>query len=279
MPERVYPFEIGAIHCISVSDGAGMISSFEEVQGMFPDVSSADLHPALENLSGQEWEFGYNPLYIHTGPHHVLIDTGHGPASAGHGHLVERLGNLGVSTDAIDIVFITHAHGDHVEGLANTDSSLMFPNARYVIAKREWDFWMGEAASKAIHPDYLGHVRSKLALMEHALTLIEPGESIAPGLTAVGAFGHTPGHMAVLVESEGQRLLQIADTVHIPFQIAHLDWSPHFDSDKTASPAVRRRLFAQAAEENMLVHAFHFPFPALGHITQDGDSFVWRPVA
>jgi hypothetical protein len=87
------------------------------------------------------------------------------------------------------------------------------------------------------------------------------------------------GQIALLVESKGEKLLHIADAAHSPAQLAHPDWAPSFDVDPQVSTATRKDLFERAADENMLMLAYHFAFPGLGHVEKSGDAFKWEPIS
>jgi len=112
----------------------------------------------------------------------------------------------------------------------------------------------------------------------------KPGAEIAPGITSIPAFGHTPGHTAFAVASRNQSMLVMSDTVRNPYLFArHPDWQPLFDMDGPLAVKARRQMLDRAAADRMLVEAYHFPFPASGHIVRNGKGFElvpeeWRPL-
>lgn len=244
----------------------------KDIQTIYPDIPEQELRPVVENLPEGGTAFCYNTLYIKNV--RLLVDTGHGPDAEQHGHTLRRLAEVGVTPQEVEIVFISHAHGDHVNGLTYGDGHRVYPNARYVMGKREWQYWMHEA--EGLPEDYLTNVRRKLDSMEDRLTLIEPNDELVPGISAVEAYGHTPGHLALRLDSDGESLLHLVDTLHMLIQIVNPDWSPRFDSLKELSPVTRRRLLQCAADEQMLVYSYHLPFPALGRVTAQGTGFVWQ---
>jgi glyoxylase-like metal-dependent hydrolase (beta-lactamase superfamily II) len=104
-------------------------------------------------------------------------------------------------------------------------------------------------------------------------------DEIFPGgraVRAVRAAGHTPGHTAIMLESAGERLLGVGDSFYDPLQLSHPGWSTQWDTDAAAA-ASRRILLARAADERLLVHAYHMPFPGLGYVTRYGDAPRWTP--
>lgn len=281
MSEQIYEFKIGEFTCLSVNEGSRPFNEFEHAQSIYPDVPELALRQAFDALPTAGRVFCYNPLYIQTPEYRVLIDTGHGKGSEQHGHLLDALATANISPDMIDVVFITHYHGDHIYGLVKPDGSLVFSNARYMMSKKEWDSWMGSdpVAALSRDPDYAARTRGIFQQIEDKLFPIDVSEHIVPGVFPVEAYGHTIGHMAILVESKERRLLHIADAAHTLLQVAHPEWSPFFDTDKAMAAETRRRLFEHAASDGLLVHAFHFPFPALGYIKHQGDGFAWQPLS
>jgi glyoxylase-like metal-dependent hydrolase (beta-lactamase superfamily II) len=106
-----------------------------------------------------------------------------------------------------------------------------------------------------------------------------PGAEVAPGIVSLKAYGHTPGHTAFAIHSGGQSMLAMSDTVRNPYLFArHPDWQPLFDMDGPQAAAARRRMLDQAASDRMLVEAYHFPFPACGHIARTTTGFELVPV-
>jgi glyoxylase-like metal-dependent hydrolase (beta-lactamase superfamily II) len=112
----------------------------------------------------------------------------------------------------------------------------------------------------------------------------KPGTEVAPGITPIAAYGHTPGHVAFSVSSEHESILVLSDSARNPYLfVRHPDWQPSFDMDGPAAVATRRRLLDQAAADRMLVHGYHFPFPATGHIARSGNGYelvpaLWQPL-
>lgn len=101
---------------------------------------------------------------------------------------------------------------------------------------------------------------------------------IVPGIHAVAAPGHTPGHMALAISSGGEQLLCISDTALHPIHVEHPDWCAVVDFAPQQVVTTRRRLFKRAANEKALVLGFHFPFPGLGHVIPKGDGWQWQPI-
>ena len=112
------------------------------------------------------------------------------------------------------------------------------------------------------------------------MTFLEGGQEAASGLTAMAAFGHTPGHMVYRIESQGEGLVLFADLANHPiWSLARPDWEVRFDMDKEAAAASRRRVLSMIAAERLPAIGYHMPFPALGYVATDGDGFRWVPEA
>ena len=109
-------------------------------------------------------------------------------------------------------------------------------------------------------------------------TMIDDGASVASGITAMAAFGHTPGHMMYMIESDGSQLILGADFAN-PFvwSLGHPDWEVLFDMDKEAAAATRRRVLDMMATDGIPFSSYHMPWPAFGYVARDGDGFRYVP--
>jgi len=107
----------------------------------------------------------------------------------------------------------------------------------------------------------------------------QPGAVILPGVvTAVAVDGHTPGHSAYEIASDGERLLYIGDTAHHHVvSVQRPEWTIQFDGNAPLAQTSRRALLQRAADENLRLYAVHFPYPGLGRVHVRDDSFVWVP--
>ena len=109
-------------------------------------------------------------------------------------------------------------------------------------------------------------------------SFLEDGGSVASGLTAMAAFGHTPGHMNYMVESDGKQLVIGADFAnHYVWSLAHPDWEVRFDMDKPAAAATRRRILDMIAADKLPFIGYHMPWPGIGYVETAGDGFEYVP--
>jgi glyoxylase-like metal-dependent hydrolase (beta-lactamase superfamily II) len=226
----------------------------------------------------------FTPLVVNTGPKLVLLDTGSGGQMADTaGSLSANLAAAGIDPKAIDVIAVTHFHPDHINGIKTKDDTLAFPNAEIMVPAPELAFFMDDGnlarASDSARGVFL-NARRVIKNIAKDVTPFEPGREIAPGITSIAAYGHTPGHVVYAVASGSQSILVLGDTTNRPELFArNPDWQPIFDMDGPLAVENRKRLLDRVAADRMLVHGFHFPFPAFGHIAKQGKGYEFVPVA
>lgn len=225
----------------------------------------------------------FTALMVNTGNKLVLIDTGTaGQIADSAGVMLDNLKIAGVAPDNIDLIVISHFHPDHIDGIKTKDGAKIFPNAEILVPEPEWAFWMDDgnmARSTGTVHRYFLNARRIFKDIAHEVRHFKPGTEVAPGIMSIPAFGHTPGHTAFSIHSGNASLLVMSDTARNPYLfVRHPDWQPTFDMDGPMAAKARRDMLARAAAERMLVEAYHFPFPACGHIVKSGEGFDFEPV-
>ena len=274
MSAKSHSFKVGQIDFAVLLDGATELGR-DGMMRRFPEGSEADYRQAYADIGLylDEADNSFNILMAKLGEETVLVDAGEGGRPKG-GHLVESMKLTGVEPDAVTLVVITHTHGDHVVGLLTDDNQPVFPNAQYVISKEEMTFWRSRI------DDGAADQRPIVTMMEErGMHLIDMDEQIIPGLTAVPIPGHTPGQIALLFESEDEKLVHMADLLHSPMQFAHPEWSARFDANTHLSVPIRHEALSRAAAENLLTLFYHLTFPGLGWVRQAETGFTWEPLA
>lgn len=281
MMSAIYPFSIGAIRAWALSDAEAEVIPLEQVRAFWGHIPEAATDPIFESYPPEYYGFSYNCLLLELGDQRILIDTGNGvnPQRPEAGHLVGHLASLGLGTDAIAMVIFSHLHGDHLNGALDAAGELVFPKARYVMNRAEYDFWAGEDYPSRYPPEAKIQMHQKLARLKPSLTLLDPGTEVAPGLQLLAAYGHTPGHSLLRIESQGQVLHHLVDSLHTVAQVARPHWSPPFDVDPLQAAQTRTKLLKQAQEEEWWVLFYHLPFPGLGQIVNTQGEVRWKPWA
>lgn len=274
---HVYQFRLGEFEGYCLSDG----SLNYRPEMLFANVPREELQGLMRmsNLPTEYVTTPYTCLLLRRGDQLVLIDTGAGSLLAETaGKLSESLTEAGFTPRDIGTVILTHAHPDHVGGNLDSQGQLVHPNAVFFIFRDEWDFWTSDAAASA--PERFVQVaRRNLEPIRDRVTLIDDDQEIVPGIRAVAAVGHTPGHMALSITSGHEQLLHVSDTVLYPWHLGHPDWVPVFDLMPDAAAQTKRRVFDRAAAEKSMVFAHHFPpFPAIGHVERQGSRWEWLPI-
>jgi len=290
MNTEIYRFKVGTFECMAVSDGTHTYTppTFPPpATFLFANAPKERLEQVLSehNLQPEQWIEWISPyicVVVDTGEHRVLVDTGADGLGPNTGKLLQNLQAGGIAAEDIDTVILTHGHPDHIGGNTDAEGKPAFPNARFVMWKEEWDFWTSEEAERKLDEHVkevlLKFARKNLPPIQGQLDLVDHEKEIVPGMRAVEASGHTPGHMALAISSEGKQLLYISDAVLHPIHLQQPEWYAAVDFTPEQVVATRRRLLSRAAAENAMVLAFHFPFPGLGHIIQKGDAWEWQPI-
>lgn len=283
----VYRYTVGAFEVTALTDG---IARRPLDAGFVKNVPVEEVRKALDEafIPTDALPITFTALVVNTGSRLILIDAGTGGRLAPTaGQLYENLAAAGVDPKAVDTVLISHFHPDHIGGIRLKDGALAFPNAEVVVPEAEWAFWMDEgSASRA--PEALANAfklaRKIFDPMAKDVRLYKGETEPIPGIYAIPAYGHTPGHMAFRIVSENEQLLVWSDVTSLPaLFVRNPNWHVLFDMDPEMAAQTRRRLLDMASADRLLVAGYHFPFPAVGHIAQRNAreyAFVpelWNP--
>jgi glyoxylase-like metal-dependent hydrolase (beta-lactamase superfamily II) len=279
-----YHFNIGEFSATMIGDGQAQFPAYPLYA---VNARPAAVKKALGRhfLDVEKYTLQCNILFINNGKDKVLIDTGAGP-TLGHdlGHLPTHLRAAGVQPDQITAVLISHCHLDHIGGLVAPSGLPNFPNAQLYLAEPEWHFWHSPTIDLSSMPiadgfrqHFINAARTNLDPLQERITTFKFGQEVLPGITAISAVGHSPGHTAFLVASGPDSLLHAGDVFHHPaFDLAHPQWATAFDQDTGLAHQTRRALLDQASSDRSLLMAYHLPFPALGHVRKVGQRYEWE---
>ena len=275
-----YRMALGSFQVTALSDGTVALPVDKLLTGL----------PAarIESLLAKSYlkapvETSVNGYLIHTGSKLVLIDAGaaglFGPTL---GKLVGNLKAAGYQPEQVDEIYITHMHPDHVGGLV-ADGKMVFPNAIVRADMREGSFWLAQENMDKAPADAKGFFQGAMASLNPyvAAGKLKPfdGETeLMPGIRAIPARGHTPGHTIYAVESNGNKMVVWGDLMHVAaVQFAMPATTIQFDTDSKAAAPQRQKNYADAAKKGYFVAVAHVSFPGIGKLRADGKGYEWIP--
>lgn len=260
---RTNRFKIGSFEVTTLLAGTRTVEGPQGIFGMnvseeeFADVSKA------AHIPTDKAQFFFTPTLVNTGAELILFDTGLNQAG-----IQSAVTAAGYAPEDVTHVVLTHMHGDHIGGLMD-GSTESFANAAYVTGQKEYDFWAGQENEG---------FEAKVRPLAEKMSFLDAGADVTSGVTSVEAFGHTPGHMGYMLESDGQQLMLGADFAnHYVWSLAHPDWEVRFDADKAAAAATRRKVLSMLAADGVPFVGYHMPFPGVGYVEADGDNFKFVP--
>ena len=282
---RIGDFEV---HCIREFEGP-----FIAPEIFFPDFDPAVLRenpdmsgPRLIDPATGKLVFSFHCFIVKTGRHTILIDSCLGndkerPMRPQFHRLqtpfLADLANVGVSVDEVDYVMCTHLHWDHVgwnTRLENGRWVPTFPNARYIMARREFDHWQGAQQRGEDSPHRLAFEDSVLPVVRTGQSvLVDDDYALEDGLWFESAPGHTPGNVVIHARSRDDRAAFFGDVLHHQFQLMKPEWSTLACTDRELSRKTRVRLIEEHAERGTRLLPAHFPAPTAGRIVRRGSAY------
>ncbi len=284
-----FRFRLGDVVVTTIHDG--FVRRANTLEGFITNAPAADIQRALDEaaLPAQGLLNPYVVTFVQTGGvqgggRTIVFDagTGAGQLAPGTGALPAGMAAAGIRPEDVSLVCVSHFHGDHITGLTTADNQLFFPNAEIAVPAAEWAWWSDESNSARSPEGQRGtfaNTARRFGPLHSRMRVFEGEAEVAPGIRAVAAHGHTPGHTAYHVASGSQQLFFTSDASSRPeLFLRNPGWSSIFDFDAAMATATRRRLFSRIVAEQAVVTAYHFNFPAAGRVTRDGDGFRWHPM-
>jgi len=262
----------------------------------FPDYDPAVLDanpdmrdPRLIDPATGQLVFSFHSFVVKTGRHTILIDSCLGndkerPSRPQFHRLkssyLADLATAGVRPEQVDYVMCTHLHWDHVGWNTRLDNGRWvptFPNARYVMARREFEHWQEFARRGEESPHRLAFEDSVLPVVRTGQSvLVDDDYAMEDGLWFESAPGHTPGNVVIHARSKDDRAVFLGDVLHHQLQLAKPEWSTLACTDRELSKKTRTRLVEEYAEHGTKLLPAHFPAPTVGRIHRHGSAYRYR---
>ncbi len=282
-----YRYKVGSIEMTVVTDGA---NTFKFTDTHVTNKTRGDLNAALEaaHYPKDLMTTPYNPVVINTGGRLAVFDTGTSEAafvnSKGQtGQFQDNLKAAGIDRNAIDVVVISHFHGDHINGLLTPDNKPAFPNAEVLVPAVEWKYFMDDGemsrAPKGRMETVFKNLRRVFDAQGRKVTQYDANKEIVPGVTAMHTPGHTPGHMSFIVASGNSKVFVQGDVTHVPWVfVRNPGWHGFYDQDGPMAEETRRKVYDMLVAERMMVQGFHYPFPSHAYVEKVGSGYREVPV-
>lgn len=272
---------IGAFELIALSDGTLPVPAAQLLTGVRPGEVAARL---AQSFQGAHVETSVNAYLILAGDRKVLVDAGtgelYGPSLD---KLTASLRAAGHEPAQITDILVTHIHTDHTGGLMDGDR-MVFPNATLHIERKEVAYWLDperRAQATPANRKYFDEAAAKVGPYVAAgrVRTFSGGTELFPGIAAVPAPGHTPGHTFYVLESQGEKLVFWGDLLHVAdVQLPRPDVTIVFDVDPAMAVRTRQQAIAEAVKGRYWVAADHVSFPGIGHVQADGTGYRWVPL-
>ena len=279
-----YRMHLGQFEITALFDGTLELP----VDKIFTKVNPRRIRSLLSRAyQSNEVDITVNAFLVNTGTRLVLIDTGTGTSQmfgAKLGHLLSNLRASGYSPEQIDEIYVTHMHTDHIGGLLR-DGKPSFTNATVRADVREGDFYLSQSKMDASPADEREDFESAMAIMKPYIAAkkfnpFDGGAELVPGVRAVPAPGHTPGHTIYVIESQGEKMVVWGDLMHVaalqfpqPSATIQTDWNTKLSAQQ------RRTIFSDVAKNRYYVAAAHVAFPGIGKLRAEGAGYVWVPIS
>ena len=272
-PENLFVHKVGQAEIILLSEGQGQGNS-RILIGATPQMQN-------EQIPSGTFPNATNAFLVRTPERHILVDAGVQSA-----RLLSNLGTFGVTPEKIDIILITHLHGDHFGGLLE-NGKVVFPNTKIYIPQPEYDYWMSDSVMLQLPENSRGGfltVRKVIAAYKDNLSLFQPNAlekdlyALLPGISAIAAYGHTPGHTMYMVESDNEQMLIWGDITHaMAIQMPYPSVAVTYDVDPKQAVISRKKVFDYVSRNNIPVAGMHIPFPAMGVVSTSLDGYIFYP--
>ena len=261
--ESPITYEIGSFNVTVLPEGSGqrkadiLIGATQEMLNQY--------------LPKGTYTSAVNAFLIETDDKTVLVDAGYGKK------LLANLEICGKSPEKIDIILLTHMHGDHIGGLLQNNKK-SFPNAMLYIPQFEYDYWMNNEIMQNLPENRRGsftQARKVIEAYKNNIILFISGEldgithEVFPGIRSVAAYGHTPGHTVYLLESDSHRFMIWGDLTHVtPIQAAYPQIAVTYDTDPVKAVESRQHILQYLSDNKIDIAGMHIEYPGIGKLSK-----------
>ncbi len=270
---------IGNVEITSLTDG---ILEFD-LCNFFPAIPEEDWSPYHNHLTPEhKARFNLACFLVRSDGQTIVVDTGLGPKPADApetpwGELLKDFENNGLRPEDVNMVVLTHLHRDHVGwNLQSLSGKYLptFPNARYRFSAKDWEACRNPDLVETRFPNAPECVwpLEELGVMD----LVDGEQALTSELTTLPTPGHTPGHMSIMVNSQGERGLILGDVLHNTVQVHETDWVSRADMDPEQTRTTRQAMMERLEQEGLTVAAVHLPAPGFGKVVRLQGRRVWQ---
>lgn len=276
-----HTFKNGAVEVTTIFDGiwekahdAGFIknASLDETKAALKAAGLTDAHVTIP----------FTVTVVKSGGKTIMFDSGTGgQLSPLAGKLGDNMKAAGIDPKSISTIVVTHFHPDHIFGLMAKDTNAqIYPDAEIVVPKAELAWWTDASVFQKLPEARHGlakRIQATLPTWKN-VRVVEGEAEVAPGVKALPAFGHTPGHTTYVVNGD-KPLMVLADLTNIPaLFVKNPGWHAQFDGDAAMAEANRRKLFDRAIADKAVITGYHYGMPGAGTIQKDGAGYAFVPV-
>ncbi|MBX6742928.1 MAG: MBL fold metallo-hydrolase [Acetobacteraceae bacterium] len=275
-----YRFKLGSFTVTTLHDGSVQMP----VAGFVRNAPLEEVQKVLAEsfLPPDTYANIFTATLVDTGRSLILFDTGNGTGRAPTvGKLIQNMRASGLDPARVTHVVISHFHGDHISGLLDAEGGKAFPNAEVIVPEAEWAFWTdtgNETRSPERQRGNFANTQRRFAPYKDRIRQVADGAEALPGVRAIAAYGHTPGHTCYHIADGNAQMMFLADVTHRPELIARRpDFHTIFDFDPDMAEVTRRKMLDRVSADRMRVTGFHFPFPANGYMAKEGNGYRFVP--
>ncbi len=284
-------FTIGDIEVTRIIDiEAPDFAPFEFFPDLTDDMLSRQLdwlQPRFLDPGNGKLVFAIQTYLLRTNRHTILIDSCIGENKERtrfpnwnhrkNTNFLTKLEDAGATPESIDYVLCTHLHADHVgwnTHLINGTWVPTFPNARYLFARKEHDFWQEKYGKDPRKYDDGCYQDSVLPVIQSGqAVLVDSDYALDDQVWLEPSPGHTPGHVSIRVQSNSSEAVFSGDLMHNILQCAYPDLVSRACFDRPLARKTRQTFLNQFCDTDVRIMTAHFPSPSCGYIRRDKNSY------